>query len=83
MTVEAQDVRRLLDSAEDDAVLVLIEGRTEVLTPAQLESDDYRGAMQIATRQDVLARVGGTELSERELAEQAEDLDTAVRNLGG
>lgn len=43
MTVEAQDVRRLLDSAEDDAVLVLIEGRTEVLTPAQLESDDYRG----------------------------------------
>jgi hypothetical protein len=61
---------------------VAIEGRIEVVTPAQLESDDYRGALQIATRDDVVQRAGGSELSDRELAEQAEDLDTAVRNLG-
>ncbi|OBJ53108.1 hypothetical protein [Mycobacterium sp. 1423905.2] len=83
MTVEAEDVRRLLDSSDEDAVLILIEGRTEVVTPDQLESDDYRGALQIATRQDVVERAGGTDLSDREFAEQAEDLDTAVRNLGG
>lgn len=83
MTVEVDDVRRLLDSAETDAVLVAIEGRVEVVTPADLDSPDYRGALQIATRQDVLERAGGAELSDRELAERAEELDVAVRNLGG
>jgi hypothetical protein len=82
LTVNAEDVRRLLDAQEADAALVAIEGRIEVVTPAQLESDDYRGALQIATRDDVVQRAGGSELSDRELAEQAEDLDTAVRNLG-
>lgn len=43
---------------------------------------EYRGALRVATRQDVVQRAGGEELSDRELAEQAEDLDTAVRNLG-
>ncbi len=36
---------------------------------------------QIAPRQDVLPRTGA-EPSERELAGQSEDLDTALRNLG-
>jgi hypothetical protein len=83
MTVGPEDVRRLLASTEADAALVAIEGRIEVVTPTQLESADYRGALQIATREDVVRRTGGAELSDRELAEQAEDLDTAVRNLGG
>lgn len=83
MTVGADDVRRLLASQDDDAALVALEGRVEVVTPAQLESPDYRGALQIATRRDVLERAGGAELSDRELDEQAEELDSAVRNLGG
>ncbi|OBG18811.1 hypothetical protein A5764_17820 [Mycobacterium sp. 852002-51057_SCH5723018] len=82
MTVKAEHVRRLLAAREPDAALVAIEGRIEVVTPAQLDSADYRGALQIATRDDVVQRTGGGELSDRELAEQAEDLDTAVRNLG-
>jgi predicted ATP-grasp superfamily ATP-dependent carboligase len=82
LTVNAEDVRRLLACEEGDAALVAIEGRIEVVTPAQLESPDYRGALQIATRDDVVERAGGAELSDRELAEQAEELDTAVRNLG-
>ncbi|OBK09990.1 hypothetical protein [Mycobacterium asiaticum] len=81
MTIGADDVRRLVDSAAD-AVLVAVEGRVEVVTPAQLESPDYRGALQIATRQDVV-RADDAELSERELAERAEELDVALRNLGG
>jgi hypothetical protein len=80
--VNAEDVRRLLAAQEPDAALVAIEGRIEVVTPAQLDSADYRGALQIATRDDVLQQTGAAELSDRELAEQAEDLDTAVRNLG-
>jgi hypothetical protein len=83
MTVSADDVRRLLASRAPDAVLVLIEGRTEVVTSAELGSPEYRGALQLATRDEVVRRAGGMELSDRELSEQAEDLDTAVRNLGG
>ena len=83
MTIEADDVRRLLDAEDADAALVLIEGRVEVKTPAELESPDYRGALQVATRAEVLQGVDDAELSDRELAERAEELDTAVRNLGG
>lgn len=82
MSVSAEDVRRLLDRQDEDAVLVAIEGRIDVASAAELESPDYRGALQIATRQEVLERAGGAQLSERELAEQAEELDTAFRNLG-
>ncbi|ASW90442.1 hypothetical protein [Mycobacterium marseillense] len=82
MTIGADDVRRLLASQED-AALVVVEGRAAVVTPEELNSAEYRGALQIATRQELVQRIGRTELSDRELAEQAEDLDTAVRNLGG
>ncbi|MDD4867511.1 MAG: hypothetical protein PHQ28_10475 [Mycobacterium sp.] len=83
MTVGADDVRRLLAAGDDDAALVAIEGRVEVATPADLGSPHYRGALQIATRREVVRRAGGEQLSDRQLAEQATDLDTAVRNLGG
>lgn len=83
MTVSAEDVRALLACQEADAVLVLIEGRTEVVTPTKLDSPDYAGALQIATRDQVIQQAGGAELSDHELAEQAEQLDSAVRNLGG
>jgi hypothetical protein len=83
MTVQADDVRRLLAAQDAGAALVLLEGRVQVATPAELESPEYRGALQIATREDIVQRVGGAEVSDRQLSEQAEDLDTAVRNLGG
>lgn len=83
MTIHADDVRRLLAHEDADAALVLIEGRVEVKTPAELDSPEYRGALQIVTRRDLLEEAGTAELSDREVAEQAERLDTAVRNLGG
>jgi hypothetical protein len=83
MTVSTEDVRALLSSKQSDAVLVLIEGRIEVVTPAELDSAEYRGALQIATREQLIAQTGGSELSNHELAEQAEELDSALRNLGG
>lgn len=82
MMVSADDVRGLL-AAGADAVLVLIEGRTVTVSPADLESPQYRGALQIVTRDELVERVGGAELSERELVALAADLDTAVSELGG
>jgi hypothetical protein len=81
--IGTEDVRQLLASPDADAALVVMEGRAAVVTPAELDSDEYRGALQVATRQELVQRVGHAELSDRELAEQAEELDTAVRNMGG
>jgi hypothetical protein len=83
MTIGADDVRQLLASQDADAALVVLEGRAAVVAPADLDSEEFRGALQIATREELVQRVGHAELSDRELAEQAEELDTAVRNLGG
>lgn len=80
--ITRDDVRRLLDG-ESDSVLVLIEGRTEVLDPAALDTDDYRGALQVITRGELVAQAGGEQLSDRELSEQAAALETAIAELGG
>ena len=80
--VTADDVGRLL-AAGADAVLVLVEGRVHVAAPAELDSDPYRGALQIITREELVRGAGGEELSERELTERAAELDSAVSELGG
>ena len=80
--VTAEDVRRLL-TAGSDAVLVLVEGRVDVIAPTDLDTDRYRGALQITTRDELVRAAGGQELSERELTEQAAALDSAVSELGG
>jgi hypothetical protein len=80
--ITADNVRRLLDS-ELDAVLVLIEGRVDVIDPAALDTDDYRGALQVITREELIEQAGGEQLSDRELVEQAAALDMAVAELGG
>ena len=80
--VTADDVRRLL-GAGTDAVLVLVEGRVDVVAPAELDTESYRGALQIITRAELVRGAGSEELSERELKEQAAELDSAVSELGG
>jgi hypothetical protein len=82
MTISSDDVRRLL-AAEADAVLVLIAGRPEVVAAAAVDSAAFRGALTVATREQVIERVGSAEPSEHELAEQAASLDTMISNLGG
>ncbi len=80
--ITPDDVRRLLDG-DSDALLVLIEGRTEVVGAAALDTDDYRGALQVVTRAELVEQAGGEELSDREVSEQAAALETAVSELGG
>jgi hypothetical protein len=75
-------VKQLL-AAQDDAVLVLIEGRTEVIAQAETDSPQYRGALQIVSRSDLIKRTGGADISDHELAEQAALLDSTVSELGG
>ncbi|MGE2714069.1 hypothetical protein ACQI4L_08430 [Mycolicibacterium litorale] len=82
MTISADDVRRLLGT-DGEAVLVLIEGRVEVVTAGQLGSPDYQGALEIISRDELLKRTGGAEPDDRAIEEQAAALNTAVDELGG
>ncbi|KUH86067.1 MULTISPECIES: hypothetical protein [unclassified Mycobacterium] len=80
--ISAEDVRALLRSEEKDAVLVVIEGRVEVIGAGRLASADYRGALEVVSRDDLVKRIGETP-SDHEIDEQAAQLDTAVSELGG
>nr|WP_090343792.1 hypothetical protein [Mycolicibacterium malmesburyense]CRL74979.1 FAD-dependent pyridine nucleotide-disulfide oxidoreductase [Mycolicibacterium malmesburyense] len=80
--ISTEDVRTLLQSEERNAVLVVVEGRVEVIGSGRLASEDYRGALEVASRDDLVQRIGETP-SDREIEEQAAQLDTAVSELGG
>jgi hypothetical protein len=82
MTISTDDVRRLLQSDQPDSVLVLVEGRTEVIAAGQLASEPYRGALEVIARDDLVKRLGDAP-SEHDLAEQASLLDSAVNEMGG
>lgn len=83
MTISTDDVRRLLRAEENDAILVLVEGRTDVIGAGQLATQEYRGALQVVSRDDLVHRLGGTDPSQHELAEQAATLDAAISEMGG
>jgi hypothetical protein len=80
--ITADNVRQLL-AGHTDSVLVLVEGRVSVIDPAALDTEEYRGALQVITRDELVEQAGGEQLSERELLEQAAALEMAVDELGG
>lgn len=80
--ISADDVRALLRSEEKDPVLVVVEGRVEVIGAGRLAAPEYRGALEVATRDDLVRRIGESP-SDLEIEEQAAQLDTAVSELGG
>ncbi|CAM3314620.1 hypothetical protein KIPE111705_01600 [Kibdelosporangium persicum] len=81
MTVREEDVQRLLDAEVDNAVMVLLEGRVQVVAAADLDSPQYRGALRVASREDIAKRHGP--LGEHELKEVAAQLDMEIAELGG
>ena len=50
MTITADDVRRLLEDENADAVLVLVEGRTEVIAQAETDSSTSERSRSISPR---------------------------------
>ncbi|BDX32678.1 hypothetical protein TUM20985_32250 [Mycobacterium antarcticum] len=83
MTIQGDDVRKLLD-ADEDAILVLIEGRVEVVGPSALHDDAHRGAWEVISRVELLERTGaGSDLADDDVARQAAILDAEVSELGG
>ncbi|RDI34668.1 hypothetical protein [Lentzea flaviverrucosa] len=83
MTINDDDLRRLLDSDLPDATLVLVEGRAEVVAARDLDTDEFRGALQVTTREDLRSRFAGPDVTGPELRWIAATLGSTVDNLGG
>ena len=83
MTVEASDLRALLASDLPDPNLVLVEGRVAVVKVDDLDTDEFRGAMLLLSRAELLSRGVDETSSDEELERQAAAVSTAVNELGG
>jgi hypothetical protein len=83
MLITPDDVKQLLQDDDPEAVLVLIEGRTEVISQRETDTPQYRGALHVVSRDELVTQIGGRELSDHDLAEQAARLDATISELGG
>ncbi|MGW4213512.1 hypothetical protein ACWEIJ_36385 [Lentzea sp. NPDC004789] len=79
MPVPVDDLKRLLQSDRPDATLVLVEGRYVVADRVEVAS----GALPVVTREELLERLGGRPITDRDLDEVAATLSSAVDNRGG
>ncbi|HEX8868445.1 MAG TPA: hypothetical protein VF821_22495 [Lentzea sp.] len=79
MPVPVDDLKRLLQSDRPDAALVLVEGRYVVADSEESAS----GAFTVVTRDELVERLGGRPITDRDLDEAAAALSSAVDNLGG
>lgn len=82
-TIEPQDVRRLLDSDVLEPTMVLVEGDAHVVPAGHLETDRYRGAMVITTRQDILDQFEGSDISDGDVERLTSTLNVEINTLGG
>ncbi|WP_034271681.1 hypothetical protein [Haloechinothrix halophila] len=76
--VRSDDLRALLDTEDDDARLVLQEGRVQLRTDA----GDTTGAVTIISRAGLRERLAGATPDARWLLEQAVELNTEIASLG-
>lgn len=80
--IEERHVRELLDMAQDDAALVLLEGRARVVRPAGPGSEPYGGAAVLLTRADLVDRLGTPAPSDDRVRTLAATLEAMARELG-
>ncbi|MFH9013529.1 hypothetical protein ACH4C6_19375 [Streptomyces sp. NPDC017943] len=80
--ITPEQIKDLLESDADDPVLVVVSGAAAVVPASALETDDYRGALEIASRKDLLTGLDGEVPSGHELEEIAARLDASVTRLG-
>ena len=83
MTVKGSDLRELLASSVPDPTLVLLEGRLHIVQVDDLDTDAYRGALLLVSRQELLSRGVGEDSPDEVLEQQAAAVSTAVAEMGG
>jgi hypothetical protein len=68
--------------SEDDAALVLSEGRARVVRPTGPASEPYGGAAVLLTRADLVDRLGTPTPSDERVHVLAATLEAMARELG-
>ncbi|MFD5102718.1 hypothetical protein [Streptomyces albidochromogenes] len=75
-------VHELLDTTEDGAALVLLEGRAQVVGGAAQGSEDFRGAAVLVSRAELVDRMGTATPTGEDVSRVAASLRDAVGKLG-
>lgn len=75
-------VRTLLSAADGATTLALIEGRIEILSPDQLGTEHFAGALEVMSQADLTGRLGSRP-SDVEIVNEADALTAAVQQIGG
>jgi hypothetical protein len=67
-TVDAVVVQRLLESDQEDPVLVLLRGKPVAIAAGEQDTDEYRGALFLTSRRTLVEQAGrqGDSLPDRE-----------------
>ena len=79
-TITSDHIRSLLDL--QDGFVVLVEGRVDVVDAAQLDSEAFRGAIEVISRDDLGKRLGD-DPSDDQVGQLADALTVAVQQTGG
>jgi len=85
VAITPDDVRQLLAADDQRATLVVIGGSAAVVSPEELDSDAYAGAVMVADRASVAA-ASNLDLehpSDTDLEALAARLSVSVNSLGG
>ncbi|MFE9773361.1 hypothetical protein ACFYOV_17090 [Streptomyces sp. NPDC005931] len=80
--ITPEHMEALLTSDADAPTLILVAGSGVVVPGSALDSDRYRGALEIISRDDLVDRLGTDQPSRHELEEIAARLDATVTRLG-
>lgn len=81
-TVTADHVRALLEHADEERVLIVIQGRVEVVAAARLRDPAYEGALEVASTQDLDAMSALSPPQRADPEVLASVLQAAVARLG-
>lgn len=79
-TITSDHVRSLLRN--EDGFIALVDGHVDVVVAAQLDSDAFRGAVEVISRDDLVKRLGDDPTDEQ-VAQLADALTVAVQQAGG
>ncbi|MEU0340499.1 hypothetical protein ABZ092_16460 [Streptomyces bobili] len=82
MRIDDSLVRELLNAPADDTVLVLLEGRAQVVDRAALDNERYHGAAVLMSRAEVVERLGTSSPADDDVRRLAASLQDAVDKLG-
>ncbi|MFB0619323.1 hypothetical protein [Streptomyces sp. AGS-58] len=81
--ITADHLRELLDRGQDDAVLVLLRGRVEMVDNPESDPERGQGAMTVVSRRELVERLDAEGTAPGDLDAVAAALDTMVTHQGG